>query len=109
LVEPPVKRTIAFFDGQNLYHAVRSAFGYTYPNFDALALAQAVSAQRNGHLVQTRFYTGVPDATDDAFSAPRLALRRQTGTWACALRRQVAAAQASRRSRVLKQGSGCFT
>ena len=36
LVEPPVKRTIAFFDGQNLYHAVRSAFGYTYPNYDAL-------------------------------------------------------------------------
>ena len=26
--EPPVKRTIAFVDGQNLFHAVKSAFGW---------------------------------------------------------------------------------
>ena len=30
--EPGVKRTIAFVDGQNLFHAAREAFGYTYPN-----------------------------------------------------------------------------
>ena len=41
-VEPPVKRAIAFFDGQNLFHAVRAAFGYTSP------------------IDQVRFYTGVP-------------------------------------------------
>ena len=29
--EPLVKGTIAFFDGQNLFHAARKAFGYTYP------------------------------------------------------------------------------
>ncbi|HEX7549996.1 MAG TPA: hypothetical protein VF579_05440 [Candidatus Methylomirabilis sp.] len=27
--EPTVKRTVAFIDGQNLFHAVREAFGYT--------------------------------------------------------------------------------
>jgi hypothetical protein len=30
--EPTVKRAVAFIDGQNLFHAVREAFGYTYPN-----------------------------------------------------------------------------
>ena len=44
--KPPVKRTIAFFDGQNLFHAVRAAFGYTYPNYDVKALAQAICAAR---------------------------------------------------------------
>ena len=32
--EPLVKRAVAFIDGQNLYHAARESFGYTYPNFD---------------------------------------------------------------------------
>jgi hypothetical protein len=27
-IEPPVKRTVAFFDGQNLFYAVKQAFGY---------------------------------------------------------------------------------
>lgn len=30
--EPAVKRTVVFIDGQNLFHAVKSAFGYPYPN-----------------------------------------------------------------------------
>jgi hypothetical protein len=34
VIEPPVKRAIAFFDGQNLFHHAKAAFGYTYPNFD---------------------------------------------------------------------------
>lgn len=33
IVEPQVKRTIAFFDGQNLFHAAKEAFGYPYPNY----------------------------------------------------------------------------
>ncbi len=64
--EPQVKRTVAFIDGQNLFHAVRSAFGYTYPNYDVSALAHAVSAAKGWQLAQVRFYTGVPDAGDDA-------------------------------------------
>lgn len=83
--EPPVKRTIAFFDGQNLFHAVRPAFGYNYPNYDVKALAQAICAARGWQLDQARFYTGVPDPTDNAlwngfWAAKLLAMSRQ-GVW----------------------------
>jgi hypothetical protein len=63
--EPTVKRTIAFFDGQNLYHTAKKVFGYTYPNYDHLALATLVCKQQDWQLQQTRFYTGVPSAVDD--------------------------------------------
>ncbi|MGZ5495030.1 MAG: NYN domain-containing protein [Thermoanaerobaculia bacterium] len=61
------KRTVAFVDGQNLFHASRESFGYTYPNYDAPALAAAICAVRGWDLIGTRFYTGVPDPSDDAF------------------------------------------
>jgi hypothetical protein len=32
--EPPVKRAFVFIDGQNLFHAAKEAFGYSYPNYD---------------------------------------------------------------------------
>ncbi len=60
-VEPSVKRTIAFFDGQNLFYAARDAFGYTYPNYDPHALAQQVCTPRGWGLAQVRFYTGIAD------------------------------------------------
>src|SRR3989441_2286562 len=44
--EPPVKRTVVFVDGQNLFHAAREAFGYTYPNYDVRLLAERVCAGR---------------------------------------------------------------
>lgn len=66
-VEPPVKRTVAFIDGQNLFHAVREAFGYTYPNYDVKALVERVCRHQGWELVGIRFYTGVPDKTDNAF------------------------------------------
>jgi uncharacterized LabA/DUF88 family protein len=65
--EPATKRTVAFFDGQNLFHAAKTAFGYVYPNFDPLLLARAVCQAKGWQLVETRFYTGVPDARDDPF------------------------------------------
>jgi hypothetical protein len=64
--EPPVKRAVAFFDGQNLFYSVRSAFGYTFPNYDVVALATAVCATRGWRLDQVRFYTGVPNSADNA-------------------------------------------
>lgn len=64
--EPQDKRAIAFVDGQNLFYAAKAAFGYRYPNYDVLALAQAVSRKQGWQLAQTRFYTGTPDMTDDA-------------------------------------------
>ncbi len=64
--EPPAKRAVAFVDGQNLFHAAREAFGYTYPNYDVSALAEQVCARQGWDLTQVRFYTGIPDAADNA-------------------------------------------
>ena len=66
-VEPKVKRAVSFVDGQNLYYAAREAFGYTYPNYDVSALATAVCRTNRWRPVQTRFYTGIPNKSDDAF------------------------------------------
>jgi uncharacterized LabA/DUF88 family protein len=66
-VEPPTKRTFVFVDGQNLFYGAREAFGYTFPNYDANALAAAVCKNQGWQLNRTQFYTGVPDAADDAF------------------------------------------
>lgn len=65
--EPAVKRTIAFVDGQNLFHNARNAFGYTYPNYDVQKLGDAVCAPRGWSLERVQFYTGVPSAVDNAF------------------------------------------
>ncbi len=65
--EPTVKRTVAFFDGQNLFHAAREAFGYTYPNYDPVCLVNAICKLKNWQLNQVRFYTGIPDLSDDPF------------------------------------------
>jgi hypothetical protein len=67
LPQPSLKRTVAFVDGQNLFHAAREAFGCTHPNYDVSALARAVCDAQSWSLTQTRFYTGIPDAGDDPF------------------------------------------
>lgn len=59
MLEPSVKRTVAFVDRQNLYHAAREAFGYTEPNYDVLGLAAAIALQQGWDLTETRFYTGI--------------------------------------------------
>ena len=64
--EPPHKRAVAFVDGQTLFFAVREAFGFTYPNYDFPALAHTVCEANGWHLTETRFYTGIPDRTDNA-------------------------------------------
>ena len=65
-IEPTTKMAIAFFDGQNLFRAAKEAFGYTYPNYDPIALANQICTDKKWQLKQTRFYTGVPDKTDSA-------------------------------------------
>lgn len=64
--EPVIKRTWAFVDGQNLFHAVKTAFGYTFPNYDVEKLAHSICASKSWDLVGTSFYTGYPDAGDNA-------------------------------------------
>jgi uncharacterized LabA/DUF88 family protein len=66
-VEPKVFRAIAFFDGQNLFHGAKAAFGYSFPNYDPKALAEAVCRSKGYQLAGIRFYTGIPDAADNAF------------------------------------------
>jgi uncharacterized LabA/DUF88 family protein len=65
--EPPEKRAVVFVDGQNLFHATREAFGYTYPNYDVAALAGRLCQSNGWTLTQTRFYTGIPERLDNAF------------------------------------------
>lgn len=63
--EPSEKRAIAFIDGQNLFHAAKHAFGYSYPNYDVMALADAICTQAGWKLAEVHFYTGVPDSRDN--------------------------------------------
>jgi hypothetical protein len=65
LTEPAIKRAVAFFDGQNLYHHARNAFGYHHPNYDVQKISQCICTQENWNLVGIQFYTGVPDPADD--------------------------------------------
>ncbi|MFI5341433.1 MAG: NYN domain-containing protein [Candidatus Methylomirabilales bacterium] len=65
--EPAVKRTVAFIYRQNLFHAARESFGYTYPNFDVLALARLICQRQGWQLGLGHFYTGIPDPADDPF------------------------------------------
>ena len=52
--EPTTKRAIVFVDDQNLFHAVRESFGYTYPNYDVLALAITVCTAKGWTLAHRR-------------------------------------------------------
>jgi uncharacterized LabA/DUF88 family protein len=65
-VEPAIKRAVVFFDGQNLFHAAKDAFGYSYPNYEPILLAEAVCKAQGWTLAGMRFYTGVPDVRGDA-------------------------------------------
>ncbi len=63
--EPTAKRAVAFIDGQNLFHAVKAAFGYTSANYDVRKLAQAICDSRGWWLAGVHFYTGIPSVTED--------------------------------------------
>jgi uncharacterized LabA/DUF88 family protein len=82
MAKPPASpRAIAFVDAQNLFNAAKEAFGYTYPNFDVVKLAQEVASIGGWSLVETRFYTGIPEASDPrhAFWSNKLAALGRQG------------------------------
>lgn len=58
-------RAVAFFDGQNLYHAAKLAFGHLIPNYDPYSLAKRIASNNGWNLTEVRFYTGVPPARED--------------------------------------------
>lgn len=66
-VEPGVKRVFAFFDGQNLFHHAKTAFGYPFPNYDPKKLAERICADKGWQLTEIHFYTGVPSNIDKPF------------------------------------------
>ena len=68
LEEPTTPRVHVFFDGQNLFHAAKECFGYKYPNYDPIKLAQAITniiPERK--LTQIHFYTGIHDIRHEPF------------------------------------------
>ena len=64
--EPDPKRAVVFIDGQNLYRCAKDAFGHYHPNYDVKKLSERICQDKNWELKQIRFYTGVPDPTDNA-------------------------------------------
>lgn len=75
--EPDVKRAVAFVDGQNLFYAVKQAFGYTFPNYDIPALTSAVCVSRGWTLSGVRLPTQWLD--HDRSGRPRKGHRRPSG------------------------------
>lgn len=76
------KHAIAFFDGQNLYHHAKEAFGHKHPNVDPIKLFDAICKEKGWVNHGVRFYTGVPDARRDPrwhgyWTNRLLAMRRQ--------------------------------
>lgn len=61
-IEPQTKRTHVFFDGQNLFHCAKLAYGYVYPNYDPFKLAHHVCGQKGWQVDAIHFYTGLHDA-----------------------------------------------
>ena len=67
---PPVPaplRAHVFFDGQNLFRSVKHCFGYSYPNYDVVALAQLVCARQNLRCDRLHFYTGIHKPRENRF------------------------------------------
>lgn len=63
-----IDRVHAFFDGQNLFLTAKECFGYTYPNFDPIKLAEKITSQEpNRQLTKIHFYTGVHSKKENEF------------------------------------------
>jgi hypothetical protein len=70
-------RAVVFFDAQNLFHLAKEAWAprplvpgspYGWPSYDVEKLAAALVQRVPGRVLsQIRFYTGVPDPTQNAF------------------------------------------
>ena len=65
--EPADKRVFTFFDGQNVFHSVKEAFGYSYPNYDPLALSKLVCDLNGWKLEKVNFYTGIPEKSRNPY------------------------------------------
>jgi len=64
---PAILRAHVFFDGQNLFRSAKAAYGYSFPNYDPVALATLVCQRRSLRCSGVHFYTGVHRATENRF------------------------------------------
>ena len=67
MVEPAVKRAVAFIDGQNLYRHAMDAFGHHHPNHDPNKLFDAICVANGWQDQGVRYYTGVPKVDKNPF------------------------------------------
>lgn len=66
--EPATKRVYTFFDLQNLFLSVKTAWDVKYPNFDPIALSMLVTSQhQDWALTGIRLYTGIHTAEKNPF------------------------------------------
>jgi len=63
--EPATKRAVVYIDGQNLFNAVKDAFGYSFPNYNVRDLAEKICVEQGWQLSAVHFYTGIPDPDID--------------------------------------------
>ena len=52
-------KAVALFDGQNIYHMLRHAFGNLRADFNPKKLAMTVCNHQKWNLVEARYYTGI--------------------------------------------------
>jgi uncharacterized LabA/DUF88 family protein len=65
---PAICRVHAFFDAQNLFLTAKECFGYKYPNFDPIKLAELVTGlEKDRILTKIHFYTGVHDIKENEY------------------------------------------
>ncbi len=66
--EPDTKRAEVFFDLQNLYLSVKTAWGVKYPNFDPIALSRLIVKKYSAwKLTGIHLYTGIHTAEKNLF------------------------------------------
>lgn len=46
MLEPSIKRTVAFIDGQNLFYGAKEAFGRRFPDYDPIALTHGICTRQ---------------------------------------------------------------
>ncbi len=67
MIKPSKKRAFVFAGGQDLFHAVKEAFGYSFPNYDIKLLSERICSMQGWTLGDIYFYTGIPDSQDNGF------------------------------------------
>jgi len=55
MLEPSIKRTVAFIDGQNLFYGAKEAFARRFPDYDPIAITHSICARLGAYDVALIF------------------------------------------------------